>query len=241
MGNRQSCTDKTGKKDAQQPQLPAPPPPPKKKNTNETDRAILKLKLQRDDLQKQKRKMATLVSQEAELVKEKLRNKQKQVALFHLKRKNIHEKQILSCENALLKLLELIDNVEMTRIQANVLNAMKEGNSVLKKLKTEIGGVERIAEIMEETEEFREWNEEVNTLMSQHGIAEEDVDAELAMIEEEEAIKAFSDVKPVPSHEPAPQAELAASATIGKVDVEGVVNVAIAKKIPVAVPEMVPA
>jgi hypothetical protein len=42
--------------------------------------------------------------------------------------------------------VELIDNVEMTRIQANVVNALESGNEVMKSLRAELS-VDKVQEV----------------------------------------------------------------------------------------------
>ncbi|CAD7961391.1 unnamed protein product, partial [Amoebophrya sp. A120] len=188
MGGRHSKDDKPGN--------------PNQKNkpvsrTTDQDRTLLQLKLQRDDLNKQKKRFANLIEEEAIIVNTCLREKKKQLALFHLKKKTIHGKMLTNCDNALLKLLELIDNVELLQMQQSVVQAMQVGNDMLKKMRKEVS-VEKVEDLLEDAEELREWNAEINAVMAQYGVSEEDIDAELAMIEEQETLRVLEPLKPVP-------------------------------------------
>ena len=120
MGNL-FCTDSKkgrGADDRSQPKVP----PPKQKRTNEADHALLKLKTQRDKLQIQKKHMITLKNADIEKAKSYLKEQppNKKFAAFCLKKKAHHEKLIENCDNSMITIIQLIDNVEMAQIQAEV-------------------------------------------------------------------------------------------------------------------------
>ncbi|CAD7971740.1 unnamed protein product [Amoebophrya sp. A25] len=185
MGNRQSCGGTTSSDNRNGTTASKVPPPPR---ATEADRAILQMKVQRDTLIQQKKKVAHMANAELEKAKDFLREDKKNLAAFCIKKKTIHEKLVTSCDNALIKLYELIDNVEMTAIQADVVKAMEAGSGVLKKMQQELT-LDRVQTVIAESEEFREWNEEIATRMGEFGITNDDIDAELAQIEAEETMK----------------------------------------------------
>ena len=116
MGNRQSCgpdssresskeastsrtTTTTGKQIVEKPK----PKPPSR--ATETDRALLQMKMQRDSLLQQKKKVQYMVDNEVQKAKDFLRDDKRNLASFCLKKKTIHEKLIGTCDNALIKLM----------------------------------------------------------------------------------------------------------------------------------------
>lgn len=154
MGNL-FCSDSKGRKDDGG-QKAAPPPKPKR--TDDTDRGILQLKTQRDKLQIQRKNVMKMVEQDVEKAKQYLKETppNKKFAGFCLKKKAHHLKMVENCDNSMMTLLQLIDNVEMARVQAEVVKALEKGNSCLKEMRDEVS-VDRVQLLMDETEEFREW------------------------------------------------------------------------------------
>lgn len=154
MGGRVCKEKREGHDDERRPnKLNSKDPPPQKSRTDSVDRAILQLKLQRDQLQQHKKKLQVMVDNDTEKAKDLLRQQRKKLAIFALKAKTHHEKLIETCDNALLSVLQLIDNTEMARIQADVMKALDAGNQVMKQISREVS-VDRLTDILDDMKEF---------------------------------------------------------------------------------------
>lgn len=75
-----------------------------KNRTNETDKALLKLKLQRDALSTHKKKLVKLIETDQGHAVLLLREGKKKYAIFALKKKVHHEKLLETCETAYFKM-----------------------------------------------------------------------------------------------------------------------------------------
>ena len=106
--------------------MPPPDLSPKPVRTDANDRSILSLKLQRDQLLKRKKQLASRIVTELERAKKFLLEAREEdscgkraAALLCLKKKAGHEKLIAQAENCLSVILKLIDDVEFSKLQAS--------------------------------------------------------------------------------------------------------------------------
>ncbi|KAF4662171.1 Charged multivesicular body protein 6 [Perkinsus chesapeaki] len=162
----------------------------KKGRTDDNDRAILDLKVQRDQLEIHRRKLRVQVSLDEQAARKCVRERNKQVALLALRKKKHHEQLLDETEGYLSKVAELIGSVEMARVQADVVSALAAGTKALKDIQKEIGGVEYVDQLLQDNAEAQAEMAEISSALSGVGVPEDDEEclAELNRINEELAV-----------------------------------------------------
>ncbi|EPS31822.1 hypothetical protein PDE_06780 [Penicillium oxalicum 114-2] len=153
------------------------------------DRAILDLKIQRDKIYQYQKRITALTDRETEIAKECLARNDKRRALLALRRKKYQETLLSKTDSQLAQLEQLTGQVEFALVQKDVLFGLQQGTKVLQAINKEIGGIEAVDRLMEETAEARAYQEEVSqmlegTLSTQD---EEDVEEELEALRQEVA------------------------------------------------------
>jgi len=163
------------------------------------DRAVLKLKEQKRRLEGERTRCESVIERYDEAIKTLLVQGRKKDALFTLKMRKMHEKQLDTLMNFIMKMEGLLLDVQGAQTTQNVTNAMKEGARVMKSIMAEVK-VEDVERIMEDTHEAREWMREVADRMNIQVDAaqEEQVEKELAEMERSMAVKA-EDLPSVPT------------------------------------------
>lgn len=116
-------------------------------------RAILDLKIQRDKLHQYQKRIATITTREIEIAKECLRSGNKQKALLALRRKKYQESLLAKTDQQLAQLQALTSDVEFALVQKDVLFGLQQGTAVLKEIHKEMGGLDKVGMILEESAE----------------------------------------------------------------------------------------
>ncbi|KAG7369180.1 Snf7 family protein [Nitzschia inconspicua] len=162
---------------------------PKKKppggSVSATDRAMLDLKNSRDKLTKYKIK---LEQDESKLVARAKAAKAKgdtKNALLLLKIRKIKLREVETVEGQLLNVLQMVQTIDSTQNQAQMLAAMKQGKDTLKRMHEETT-VDDILELMDEIHEQHELEREINQVFE--GVPELSVEDEAAVEAELEAL-----------------------------------------------------
>ncbi|XP_071443473.1 charged multivesicular body protein 6-A-like [Hetaerina americana] len=162
----------------------------------EQDKAVLQLKQQRDKIRQHQKKIENNLERDREFAKTLLKNGKKEKALLLLRKKKYQE-QLLSKTDGLLNNLEnMVQDLEFSQVEMQVLDGLKAGNEALKKVH-EILSVDDVERILEETREGVEKQREIDELLSGALTAEdeEDVMNELREItQSEEEIEKLPDV-----------------------------------------------
>ncbi|EER19449.1 Charged multivesicular body protein, putative [Perkinsus marinus ATCC 50983] len=168
--------------------------------TNDNDRAILDLKVQRDQLDMHKRKLRVQVGMDEQAARRCIREKNKQVALLALRKKKHHELLLDETEGYLVKVAELIGSVEMARVQADVVSALASGTKALKDIQKEIGGVEYVDQLLQDNAEAQAEMAEISSALTNVGVPEDDAEclAELERINHELAVDVSSGLPTAP-------------------------------------------
>eukprot|EP00397_Hematodinium_sp_SG-2012_P024766 GEMP01025816.1.p1 GENE.GEMP01025816.1~~GEMP01025816.1.p1 ORF type:complete len:219 (+),score=65.95 GEMP01025816.1:99-755(+) len=167
----------------------------KQNRVNETDKAILELKSQNDQLVVHKRKLEKLIPLDEDAARKLMRDKRdKKLILLALKKKKHHLALIDETQGHISKVQELISNVEMQLIHKNLTDALSTGVGALKELQKECSA-DYVAMILEENDEQREAVQEIGELLGQKGITDDDADiaAEYQQIEEMLGLAAASE------------------------------------------------
>ena len=147
-------------------------PEPKKSSSpksagtiTEKDRAILQLKLQRDKLSAQQKKLDRQCDEQMSLAAENLKNKKKEKALYHMRRKKALEAQANKVDSHLTNIESLVEQVEWTALEADVSKALKSGSDALAQLNKQMS-IDDVEAIVEDAAEQIAIAKEVTDLLS---------------------------------------------------------------------------
>ncbi|KAJ5880629.1 Charged multivesicular body protein 6 [Penicillium subrubescens] len=151
------------------------------------DRAILDLKNQRDKIYQYQKRITVLTDRETEIAKECLARNDRRRALLALRRKKYQESLLSKTDSQLAQLEQLTGQVEFALVQKDVLFGLQQGTQVLQAINKEMGGIEAVDRLMEETAEARAYQEEVSQMLEGNLSTqdEEDVEDELEALQRE--------------------------------------------------------
>lgn len=133
---------------------------------SDADRATLQLKLQRDKLNAVLRRSQTVLARELEQAKHFLGIGQKDKALYCLKKKKLQEAQMLQVEGMLNNVQHSLDAIDMARIEASVLESLKQGTRTLQDLQKGMSP-EEVEKVMDEAFDAIAVSREVSELLNQ--------------------------------------------------------------------------
>ncbi|GAA5881797.1 hypothetical protein JCM3774_001282 [Rhodotorula dairenensis] len=164
------------------------------------DRSILDLKLQRDKLKQYQRRIEVVLAREREIAAESLKAGNKSRALIALRQKKYQETLLSQTDSQLETLQKLVQSIEFSLVEKDVLYGLKQGNEVLKQLNKEMD-LATVEKLMDDTREGIAYQEEVSALLSSRMSAqdEEDVLAELAALQAEQ-VQAGVALPEAPTH-----------------------------------------
>jgi charged multivesicular body protein 6 len=156
------------------------------------DRAILDLKAQRDKLKLYSRKLEAVLDKEKEAALKLLHDGQRNKALLCLRKKKYQEQLLEKTTVQLANLQQMVDTVEFAVVEKKVFDGLKTGNEVLKQIQKEMS-IEAVEDLMSDTREAIEYQQEVDSMLSSQltDLEEEDILEELERLgtEEPEKIK----------------------------------------------------
>jgi len=155
------------------------------KVTNQ-DRAILDLKLQRDNVRQYQKTIQGVLNREHEIAKQHLASGQKDRALFALRKRKYQESLLVKTDGQLENLEKLVSTIEFSLVEVSVLHGLQQGNDVLKEIHREMN-VEAVEKLLEETAEAREYQREIDEMLSNTLTVEDEeaVQAELSQLQKE--------------------------------------------------------
>ncbi|OQO11987.1 hypothetical protein B0A48_02626 [Cryoendolithus antarcticus] len=178
------------------------------------DKAILDMKVQRDKLHQYQKRIKVVTDRETDIARECLRANQKDKALLALRRKKYQETLLAKTDQQLAQLQALTSDVEFALVQKDVVFGLQQGTAVLKEIHKEMGGLEKVELILEESAEAQAYQKEINEMLGGKMSNEEEdaVEDELEAMEREAASK--DDVPSLPDaptriQEPLPDAPAA--------------------------------
>jgi len=166
------------------------------------DRAILDLKLQRDKVKQYQKKIQGVLQREHEIAKQHLAAGDKDRALFALRKRKYQEGLLVKTDGQLENLEHLVSTIEFSLIEVSVLHGLQQGNEVLKKIHEEMN-VESVEKLLEETQEAREYQREIDQMLANNLTFE---DEEAVQVELQALQREAEGIQTVP--EPARQVEL---------------------------------
>eukprot|EP00386_Alphamonas_edax_P010758 GDKI01034481.1.p1 GENE.GDKI01034481.1~~GDKI01034481.1.p1 ORF type:complete len:370 (-),score=100.41 GDKI01034481.1:599-1708(-) len=171
----------------------------KQDRITDADRAMLDLKAQKDQLVIHRRKLEALIPKDIAAAKLFIEQKKKQLALLALRKKKQHEQMVEQCYNHLHQVEEMIAQCENAQMQQNFVQALAAGNSALKQFQKEVT-IDSVQQLKDDMDEAAAHVQEIDQLLCAAGIPQDDeaVLAELARIEEEEALEISAQVPSAP-------------------------------------------
>lgn len=174
---------------------------------NDQDRAVLELKKQRDQLHKYQKRIELSLEKDRTLAKKLLSEGKKDRAKLLLRKKKFHEGLLAKTDGQLDNLERLVHDLEFAQIEQQVLDGLKVGNEALKKA-NEMFSIGEIEQIMDDTSEAVEKQNEISAILSGQ-LSQEDEDDVLKELDDligsEENI---SELPEVPTNEPIPNPEV---------------------------------
>ncbi|KAI6226442.1 hypothetical protein M3Y99_01294700 [Aphelenchoides fujianensis] len=132
-------------------------PKPKSRLT-EQDRALMSLKIERDNLQKAYKRHEQGIERHKEMAKELLHKGHKDRALMLLKRKKFEETMMGRIEKHLQQIYTMIGDIETAVMNKELLETLQEGNKALMTLNSAFS-LEDVEKIMEDTAEAAEYQQ----------------------------------------------------------------------------------
>ncbi|KAJ6239743.1 charged multivesicular body protein [Anaeramoeba flamelloides] len=159
----------------------------KKKNKNQEitsqDRAVLELKVQRDNLKRSRKKIESVIDKETEIAKQCLRAKKRKQALLALRRKKWQEQTLEKVEKMLTNVEEMTQSIEFKQMEQKVFDSLKSGKDALQQL-NKMMSVEEVEQLMEENEEAMSYQNEIQELLA----------GQLTQEDEEDVLKELDEI-----------------------------------------------
>ena len=165
------------------------------------DRAVLDLKNARDRLKRYRKKIETESEQLTNKAKILIKEQKKERALLVLKLKKHKEKEVVNIDGQLISVMEMIDTIEWEAANMEVMRALQAGNAALNKLHEEMS-VEDVENLLAETNEAIETENEINLLLAGQFNAQDDEELQRELAElmgETPAQTTASVVNPTPN------------------------------------------
>ncbi|ETN61215.1 charged multivesicular body protein 6-A [Anopheles darlingi] len=147
----------------------------------EQDKAILQLKQQRDKLKQYQKRIELSLEKDRELAKQCLASGRKDRAKTLLRKKKYQEKLLSNTDAQLETLEKLASDIEFAQVEAQVVSGLKVGNEALKKV-NEVLSIDEVEQILDETRESIEKQQEIDALLN-GVLTEEDEDDVLAELD----------------------------------------------------------
>ncbi|XKL63893.1 hypothetical protein PGB90_006257 [Kerria lacca] len=129
------------------------------------DKTILELKIQRDNLKKYQLRIEAILENDRNLAKRLLTEGKKDRAKLLLRKKRFQEQLLEQTDGQLENLEKLTQDLEFAQIEIKVVEGLKIGNIALKKINDTLN-IQNIEQILEETREGVEKQNEINDLIS---------------------------------------------------------------------------
>nr|XP_029124382.1 vacuolar protein sorting-associated protein 20 homolog 2 [Elaeis guineensis] len=176
----------------------------KKPKITDVDRAILSLKTQRHKLARYQQQLDAVIEAEKQAARDLIRERRKDRALLALKKKKAQEELLKQVDAWLINVEQQLADIELTSRQKAVFESLKAGNNAIKAIQSEIN-LEDVHKLMDDTEEAKAYQDEINAILGERLSAEdeEDVLAEFENLESEITLQSLPAVpaSSVPSTE----------------------------------------
>jgi len=141
----------------------------KAKEVDQRDITVLKLKAVQDKLLAQKKAIQRNADKAMEEAKQHIANKNKERAMFSLKRKKLYETYLTDTENQYAIVQKSIIDVESAIMTSQYIEVLKETNDLIKEIES-AGHLEKLQEIGDDIKEREQKTREFNKLFEEHHI-----------------------------------------------------------------------
>ncbi|KAK5679182.1 Vacuolar protein sorting-associated protein 20 [Elasticomyces elasticus] len=145
------------------------------------------MKIQRDKLHQYQKRVKVITDRETEIARECLRQGNKSKALLALRRKKYQESLLAKTDQQLAQLETLTSDVEFALVQKDVVFGLQQGTAVLKEIHKEMGGLDKVEMILEESQEAQAYQEEISEMLGgkMSNQDEDEVEDELEALQRE--------------------------------------------------------
>jgi charged multivesicular body protein 6 len=170
--------------------------PHQKKITTSHDQVVLDIKITRDKVSRYQKQLQTLMQRETEIAKQLLKEGKRDRAKLALSKRKYQEQLLQKTDQQLSNLQQLCQEIEFAQIEAQVLQGLKTGKDALVTLQKEMGSIEDIEKLMDESKEAIEYQQEISQLLSQQLSPEdnEGIELEFEQLEKEILTKKLDQV-----------------------------------------------
>lgn len=171
-------------------------PHQKKKITTSHDQVVLDIKITRDKVSKYQKQLQTLMQRETEIAKQLLREGKRDRAKLALAKRKYQEQLLQKTDQQLSNLQQLCQEIEYAQIEAQVVQGLKTGKDALVSLQREMGSIEDIEKLMDESREAIEYQQQISQLLSEQLSPEdnEGIELEFEQLEKEILTKKLDQV-----------------------------------------------
>ncbi|MCJ1283934.1 Vacuolar protein sorting-associated protein 20 [Xylographa opegraphella] len=145
------------------------------------------MKNQRDKLHQYQKRITKLTDRETAIAKKCLARGQKSKALLALRRKKYQESLLAKTDLQLEQLQQLTSDVEFATVQKDVLYGLQQGTLVLNQIHAEMGGIDKVERLLEESAEARAYEREISEMLGgkMSNADEDEVEDELEQMQKE--------------------------------------------------------
>ena len=141
---------------------------PPKNDLDESEKAMLKLKICRDNVKQYIKKLTEKEHFQREKAKGFLKENDRDKAKVCLNKSKMYKIQLESTSGQLIAIEEQLNMIESTKSQNQIFSALENGNQVLKKLQEEFN-IERMDAIKDDMDQIRDKHSELNQFFQNHG------------------------------------------------------------------------
>ncbi|XP_014238676.1 charged multivesicular body protein 6 [Trichogramma pretiosum] len=128
------------------------------------DKAVLQLKQTRDKMKQYQRRIEQNIERDREIAKKLISKNQKDRALLLLRKKKFQEQILVKTDGQLENVERMVHDIEFAQVETKVIEGLKSGNDALKTLHALLS-IEEIENIMDDTREGIEKQQEINALL----------------------------------------------------------------------------
>ena len=121
--------------------------------TSKSDYGLLKLKIQRDQMLKYRKKLEFQIDQMIGLAKSNIKNKK--LAVHYLAQKKYLTKLVEQVDAQQLLLFEMINEIELKAVQVQVVEALKQGNSLLTDLNLKLKDSDKVMDDLKDMQDVQ--------------------------------------------------------------------------------------
>ncbi|XP_014102489.1 charged multivesicular body protein 6-A [Bactrocera oleae] len=171
----------------------------KQSRVTEHDKAVLRLKQQRDKLKQYQKRIELQLEKDRELARKCLQTGRRDRAKLLLRKKKFQETQLINADKQLENLEKMTADLEFAQVELQVIEGLKQGNVALKKVH-DLMDINEIEKIMDETRDGVEKQQEIDAILL-GALSEEDEENVLAELDALAAEEATSLLPEVPAEE----------------------------------------